>query len=488
MLNCINSCTSHQIKPTMGLRKPLIIVVATVIAIVAGFIFLFKGCLSSYDERSAIAPFLYFEDHDQAIVLTIVKFEKATSYSQSGNFVRKTVSTSYYLQSNDVKTGKKKESRKIIHHSDVKNHPVEFLGGTGKTAWAFFGEIMAFDPFTLESITDKEKLEVKNPTWKGKLPEDRRYYKFDRETGNIFITATDGTALLLDTKTMGISITDEEAEESAAAKEEKRLEQLSKENRDMQDSLNQQKNFRPSRRLVAREIDRAEYNRLTAGYYEERTALYKIRDSIEALKSRASKLSRTVDEQVRRARSLHDRRSANFSDIKTNQDTVGGKWYGLYTSVEFEKLYKYYAHQSVYGETAKRKLFITGIGPDRYDDGLIDKEHAASSATTFLDGGFLVNKKDAEVINLQNPNSFIIVHKEKVGYEGAIQLSRVSLDGNIIWTFNPGLKEWADWIVTDKYVIVLGVNNKELSGSYNILYVVNLTDGTTVTHDYFDDK
>jgi hypothetical protein len=51
-------------------------------AIVIGFIFLLRGCLSKYDERSALPGILYFEKDEKRVIFSIVKFEKATSYSK----------------------------------------------------------------------------------------------------------------------------------------------------------------------------------------------------------------------------------------------------------------------------------------------------------------------------------------------------------------------------------------------------------------------
>ena len=49
------------------LKKGLFGGAIVIIAIVAGFIFLLRGCLSGYDERSAITPVLYFEKDGKAV-------------------------------------------------------------------------------------------------------------------------------------------------------------------------------------------------------------------------------------------------------------------------------------------------------------------------------------------------------------------------------------------------------------------------------------
>src|SRR5215217_3093980 len=117
--------------------KPLLIIILTIVLCVFGFMSLLRGCLSKYDERSAIAPVLYFKIGKESVLFSLVKFEKANSYSRNGSFVRKTVNTSYYIQTNDARTGKKLNSKKIKSHDQVKNFPVTMWGSDNNLAWVF---------------------------------------------------------------------------------------------------------------------------------------------------------------------------------------------------------------------------------------------------------------------------------------------------------------------------------------------------------------
>ncbi|HKO82388.1 MAG TPA: hypothetical protein VJU78_18390, partial [Chitinophagaceae bacterium] len=74
-------------------KKSILSIFIFIGVVVAGFIFLLRGCLAKYDERSALPGILYFEKDGQKIIFSIVKFEKATSYSQKGGMVSKSVST-----------------------------------------------------------------------------------------------------------------------------------------------------------------------------------------------------------------------------------------------------------------------------------------------------------------------------------------------------------------------------------------------------------
>jgi len=150
--------------------------------IVAGFLFLLKGCLSRYDERSAIIPALYIEKNGKGVLFAIVKYAKATSYSKKGGVTSKSVSTTYYIQNNDPVTGAKLGEQKIKHHNDVKYPPVETIGSSAGLAWVLMGELMAFDAFSLEKKADKAIIESKNPALKGKLPHEKRFFEFDTST------------------------------------------------------------------------------------------------------------------------------------------------------------------------------------------------------------------------------------------------------------------------------------------------------------------
>ncbi len=474
----------------MNFSRPVATIIITVLVIVGGFFFLLRGCLAKYDERSALPPILYFEKDGKSVVFSIVQFEKATSYSRQGGFVRKSVSTNYFIQSNDAVTGEKLNDKKIKHHRDIKSHPVRILGGSGNNAWVFMGEVMAFDPFTLDKIADVEILEQKNPSVKGKLPAEEKYYQFNRSDNNIYFTALDGSAWKLDTKTLAVTETGTDAGFSAEENEVKQLDKLVRLNLQQQDTLMEQKLRRPGRMLQAKEISMSQYQEMIKGFNEERTQLYRVRDSLRDLQSKMEKRKRTGDDVKRKIESLTERSTIHFSQIKTNQDTTNGKWYGLYTEKELDKLYNRVQYQAVYEETARRKLISSTYSPDPYGDFLIDKDNATPlSSPPFLDGGFLLDKHTGMPVHLGNSSSFIVVFKNQVGNEGKIQVSRLDINGKQSWAFDSELKEWADYLYTGQKLFILGTDNKELSSNHcNVLWLLDLESGKASRYDFFRDK
>jgi hypothetical protein len=183
------------------MSKGLTLKIGIAIALVIfGFIYLLRSCLSQYDERAAIggsssssaSQFLIFEKEGKGVIFSLVQFDKTVSYSRNGGVVNKSVSITYYAQSNDLATAAKLVSQKIKNHRAIKNFPIEIRGAAGNRAWLFVGELLAYDPFTLNKTADASMIEARNPALKGKLINERRYYDFDPDTKQIMITAADG--------------------------------------------------------------------------------------------------------------------------------------------------------------------------------------------------------------------------------------------------------------------------------------------------------
>ncbi|MBL7747872.1 MAG: hypothetical protein JNM19_10620, partial [Chitinophagaceae bacterium] len=274
------------------MRKSLLTGAVAVIAIIAGFIFLLKGCLAKYDERFMRTPALVFEKNDSAVIFSIVEFQKTTSYSRKGGFVRKSVNTQYYIQTNDGRSAALLLSQKIKNHRAIKNFPVEVLGASGHSAWLFMGELMAFNAFTLEKTADIEMLEQKNPSLKGKFPKERQYYLYNRNDSNIYFTATDGTKWQLNTRSLTISSSSYRKDESPLEYQLSQLEKNIKQSQDDLDSLYQQKNYRAAADYRTKKITAAEYQQITKTYYAEREQLGRVRDSLQNIKRQWEKNKR----------------------------------------------------------------------------------------------------------------------------------------------------------------------------------------------------
>ncbi|MEO6252613.1 MAG: PA2928 family protein [Ferruginibacter sp.] len=469
-------------------KKYTITGVIILVAIIAGVILLLRGCLAGYDERSAISPALFFEKGGKGIVFSIVKYGKATSYKSNGGSTYKSLSTNYFIQANDAETGELIDNKKIKHNSDVKFHPVTSMGSGNGKAWVFIGELLAYDPFTLEKFADKEIIELKNPQLKGKMPDEKTYYVYNNATDEILITATDGVKYSLSTGSLVATAINEA--DIAKSPLEAKIKELKKNEAGLEDKYKAYyERFRAFNKLYSEK--KISY----AAYIDSGRNFNRQQDSISTMKRNFNNeirdLENLKDADKNRQRQVEDmtRGSKSYSAICTAVDTFNGKWYGLLSNADLEKPEGRFRYRAVYTETARNKMYTA---PVRIKDSTIKTvelligEPQQLNDAVYLQGGFLLNKANALPVHTKNDDGFIICYREKVGNEGNIMLARVDLAGNTKWTFNTKLKDLTDWIYTGRRLIILGNDNKEISsGEANLLLSIDMQNGKAVMHDYF---
>jgi hypothetical protein len=472
-------------------RKIVIPGILVVAAFVVGFIFLLKGCLAAYDERSALTPALYFEKDNKAVVFTIVKFEEATSYKSGGGMTSKTVSTNYFIQINDAGTGERLQKKKIKHHQDVKNFPVTTLGDGGGRAWVFIGEPMAFDPFTLEKIADKKIIEERNPALKGKMPEQSSYYVYNNASNELLITATDGLKYSLSTTTLTATPVDDE--DIAKSPLQARIKELEKKQKGLEEQ------YTAAYARYRENIDRLREKKISSNaYYDSGRVFNREQDTINVMqkmvRNELDDLKDLENADRDRQRDIENltRSSKSYTSICTAADTMDGKWYGLLAGADLEKFDDRFRYRNVYTETARNKMYSAAVTVKDASKKAVELqigEPAKLNDAVYLQGGFLLNRNTALPIHLKNGEGFIITYREKVGNDGNIILARVDLEGNAKWSVNTRLSRFLDWIYTGKRLVVLGVDNKELSSDEaNLLIIIDLDNGGMLVHDYFKDK
>jgi hypothetical protein len=468
-------------------KKPVFISILLIAGIVIGFIFLLKGCLAKYDERFAKPDVLAFTKNGKTVIFSVVEFQKTTSYSRKGSMVRRSVNTSYYIQTNDGETADIINSQKIISHRKLKNHPLEIMGAAGDNAWLFMDGPAAFDAFTLEKKADIATLEKNNPFLKDLFSLERRFYYYNRNDQHIYFTAKDGTKWQLNTSTLIATPSNWEKGKSQFAEKMDAIKMDLKNLDAAADSLYQQKNYRPSKDYSTKKISAAQYQQITSSFYKERDSLDELKDSLQIVERRWRSEEQKIEAVEREIEGLQYSRGS-FSQLKSNQATDQQKWYGFYSDKEFAKLNTRVYNSKAYDETARRTLWTCAYTINSSGDIVIDKTGKNQTGSeSFLDGGFLLDKKTAEPVRPEG--SFLILHKNQVGLEGKINVSKLSIDGKKLWTFNTELSDWADWIYSAEKLYILGRNNKDLSSSEcNLLICLNLKDGTVAMYDYFKKK
>lgn len=469
------------------LKKYVIGGVVTLGLLIFGFVALIRSCLSQFDERCVISVPLVAEANGKAVVFSLVKYDRTTSYSRNGGFVRKSVSTSYYVQANDAVTGEKLSSQKISSRQKIRSYPVEVLGLSGNRAWVFAGELMAFDPFTLEKKADAAAIETRNPSLKGKLTTERRYYEYDHQYG-IILTASDGNKYALNTSTLVAEPYEETEETDPVKAREKELENELKKLRMLYDT-----NYARYRRALnlydARQISPAAFQDSSRRYMYERDLNARQEDSVRKLQQNVQEESDALRDQQQAAESLKNNRS--FSEMKTNTDSLNGKWYGLMTADELDNLPARFGYRKTYGDAARNMLYTASLAPEdpakAYSPWKTGENKEKVSGQAYLQGGFLLSVATGKPVHLAN--SFLVVSKDQIGNEGKILLARVGVTGKQTWSVNTGLKDFSYWVILPHRIYVFGTDNKELSsGEINVMEIIDLETGTRIIHDFFRDR
>lgn len=469
----------------MGAKKILFGGVTVAIAIGLGIFFLIRGCLSKFDEKYAITPSLLIKKDGKNIVFSITKYEKTTSYSRNGGMVRKTVNTSFYIQTNDGNTAELIKEKKVKNSRAVKNYPVEVLGSNNGQAWIFLNEPMAFDVMTLEKTADIEMMEEKNPVLKGRFPNERQYYSFSSNGAHLYVTAKDGSKWEIDTKTLLASPSKATHAESQFERSIEAIETLLKKNGEAADSNYHQHKALAIDQLREKKITNTQYEEISRRYYQVRERLDKERDSLWKLQRHFEENKRAFEDWERRLESLN-RTNISYNQILINQDTVNSHWIGVYAAEEFEKLNPRISISSLNDETASRSLYFGNYQITNNNNAEIDKTSVQKIAGSFLDGGLLLDKTTAKPINIETKNAFVIVFKNQIGREGTIMLTVAGPQIKSSWTLNTGLTEWADWKYIGNMLYVWGTDNKNLSsGEVNLLHCINLENGSMKTYDFF---
>lgn len=462
-----------------------------IIGLIAGFIFLLRGCLAGYDERSAMAPALYFEKDGKSVVFTIIEYGKATSYSSGPRGTYKSMSTNYFIQANDAVTAELISNKKIIHNSDIKFHPVKVMGAANGKAWVFVNELQAYDPFTLEKIADRSIIEAKNPELKGKMPDEERYYKFDRLSNSILITASDGMKYLLSTADLKAAAADDNVISKNPL--EAKIKALKKQADAYQEQYRAgYDRYRAFNKLYSeKKISYAAYADSSKNFRSSQDSLSKWRDNVQAELRDLDNLG-DADRDLERLIENLAGTNKSYSSICTAVDTFQGKWYGLLSAADLEKPEDRFRYRPVYNETARNKFYSATVSikdPAKKAVELLIAAPQNLNEAVYLQGGFLSNKETGLPIHLTNDDGFIVSYKEKVGNTGNIILARVGLDGNAKWSVNTMLTGFVDWTYTGTKLIILGNDNKEISSSdANLLMIIDLQTGKVVKHDYFTNK
>jgi hypothetical protein len=475
-------------------KRILIRIAVVVVLVAAGSFLLIRSLLSRHDERAAVgggggsqsaSQFLVFEKDGKGVIFSLVRYDRTISYSRQGGSTRKSIQSTYYAQTNDLATAAKNGSEKIKGSGELKAYPVELLGAAAGKAWLFAGELMAWDPFSLRKAADAALVEEKNPALRGKLIHERRYYEFDNDAQQIILTAADGARYHLNAITLVAAPADEqEAKPNAAKKQLKELEQTRMETNEQHKKAYDR--FREFNRQYREKILTFQQYKDSTGPIEKETRqLELLRDSLDQL-IRTARNNKDAEESAEQMKEKSRRTGTGFSGMRLNSDTLDGAWYGLYTAEKLETVHERFTYQTLYDETARTRLYTAPLTGEKQNR-LIGEDKQPAGDAVYLQGGFLPDKETGTPFHYEG--GFLVVHKDRLGNEGTVQLTHVATSGRQRWTFATGLKEFYDWQLKGHRLVITGLDNSELSaGQVNVLLILDLRSGKAVSYDFFTDK
>ncbi|MBK8520677.1 MAG: hypothetical protein IPL54_07245 [Chitinophagaceae bacterium] len=233
--------------------------------------------------------------------------------------------------------------------------------GTGNgNAWVFIGELLAFDPFTLEKTADREMIEAKNPQLKGKMPGEKNYYEYNDANDEILITATDGMKYTLSTTSLLATAIDED--DIAKSPAEAKIKELKKAAAALDEKYKSYyERYRVYNKLYSeKKISYAAYLDSGRNFNLQQDSISVMKRNIRDEISDLDNLKRSESDREREINSLKSG-SKSYSSICTAVDTFNGKWYGLLSSKDLEKTEIHFRYRSVYTETARNKLYTATV-------------------------------------------------------------------------------------------------------------------------------
>lgn len=286
------------------------------------------------------------------------------------------------------------------------NHLGFLLGYDGHQLWLRAPRLQMFDPISREAKDGVAALEHANPALQGLLTDVWEHLRFDAERRRLGFVAADGRAYLVDPATLrAIAFEPQTARMPDLPEMPTPVQNGAPEGFDMD-------------RMQA-EMDT--FTQQTLAYIDQ------IRDDSENLESGPGKF------WVRGV-------------------MVGARlWLGLYTNDELRDEQPgtpWNPLMRVYGDTARRRFVRIRLGEQRRPDGQVDLKIAKVEALpgperVWLQGGLLRAADAKQALLLRNPDSVLVLHRNRIDALGTLQVSRVTLDGRVLWTADTGLGEVA---------------------------------------------
>lgn len=382
-----------------------------------------------------------------------------------------------YLASYNPKTNEIEKEVKITS----KSGRIKILGADEHVAYVFADGLNVYDPFTLKPIASTAQLEEKNPQLKGQFPKEVHYYNFDKKNKTIDFTALNATQWSINNNLIASEIRNniEKPKDESKNELEKLNEQVSNllsQRNILLDSLNSY-----VRKLQQKQISPSEYSQLTKSITQKRK-LFDI--EIETL----VKKRRDIYDAERERQNYGKQRIVNNLDesyfdkddfIKISQIIANDVYYGISDLENINKKMKFCTAYLQQKYDVRQNLLIAKVNTDQNNNQTFIENTKSIVPTSFINGGFLLNKQNKSYVSDLSNNLFVIISKSAIGNVGKIVFTGIDKKGNTIWTLYTQTKDIESYTIQGDIIFVLCNEEKDESNTHycDILYQINIKTG-----------
>lgn len=433
-------------------RKSGCLTLLGILLLAAGPFFLIRSCTSKYNEYSFEGSARVFRNVSTDYIVYIKDFFKVKSYSQEGGLISIGGKHLYFLETRDAST------LQLIKSTPLKVSDIispDLVGNSGKILWIFNQQLLGYDPFTHTVICDENKLGQLNPELFGNLPAESKYYKYDYQNNQLEITTKNARRYILNDSFKATLKDDYTDKEPASVT-----------------SLKAQLNMYRSRQKA-----------------DKRPSSYFLwYDTIKLIDQRIDELEEEYKNQKdfrEKLNEIHDGNSISIEQLITNvavEDSI------VYVFTPKEKMdtasHYIYASQNFSAEElnylSKSRIQQANKSGGMYSSLIVEKQTFINQERPFLKGCFLLDKETLQAIELNDPESWLVISAREIGQNSPLILHRADKNGKTLWSKELPIKGFLNIFLAGNYLIILSDKNDYLheNKQSDLLLSIELKTGT----------
>lgn len=181
-------------------------------------------------------------------------------------------------------------------------------------------------------------------------------------------------------------------------------------------------------------------------------------------------------EQGKRNRKEDLWRRGSEQAFKSNQDTLGNIFYGLYSAAELPVSANTFRNDAASSLDAVRNLWFTPFRNDAPKIAIDIKDLESLSDKKFINGFFVVDRNTYGTFHCVDPTGFLIGYKTAIGKTGMTRLARIGIDGNVLWDVETKINEIKGIDLTHRYALIQATGD-DTNNLITKMYSIRLTDG-----------